>query len=352
MREPVRRTLVRAAALAVMIICLSASLAGQRQAAHAAATASISVLNGRVGLLHLSGSGFAPNQTLYLTIAGATIANPSYVTRYITVLTTPTGSFDFDYPLGEFVCGTYLRLVVSDRQDVLAESPTILGTCPATTPTLTITGVSAGRIGISGQGFAIAETVGISVTSLLTGAITGTVTMSDSTGAISATVPLGPIGCGESIQALARGSAGSSAASPPFFYNCLPPQPGEPVHAPPPDPPARSAGQSAAVLHGHPVHGVRLDVSSGPPSLTVNEFETLRIATGVPGVRIAVWLTIPGKTLASLSVRADARGEAVVAYRVPLHPSPGSQVVVTYTVSYHTGRLQFLHSDTFVVRGS
>jgi hypothetical protein len=335
-----------------MILCLSASLVGTRQTAHAAGTVSITVVNARVGLLHLSGSGFAPKQTLYLTIAGATIANPNYITRYITVVTTPTGSFDFDYPLGEFVCGTFLRLVVSDDQDVLAESPAILGTCPTTTPTLTIAGVSGGLIGVSGQGFAIAETVGISVTSLLTGAITGTVTMSDSTGAISATVPLGPIGCGESIQALARGGAGSIAASPPFFYNCLPPQPGEPVHAPPPDPPARSAGQSAAILHRHPVHGIRLDVSSSPPSLIVDEFETLRIATGVPGVQVAVRLTIPGKTLASLSVRADAHGEAVISYRVPLRPAPGKQVIVTYTVSYHTGRLQFQHRDTFVVRGS
>jgi hypothetical protein len=37
---------------------------------------------------------------------------------------------------------------------------------------------------------------------------------------------------------------------------------------------------------------------------------------------------------------------------VPLRPAPGSQVIVTYTVSYHTGRLQFQHSDTFEVRGS
>lgn len=351
MRMPVRRTLARPAALAAVILFLALSLIAPRQAAHAAPTAVISAVNARVGLLHLSGSGFAPGQQLFLTVAGATIANPDYITRYITLLTTPTGSFDLDYALGEFVCGTYLRLVVSDDQDVLAESAPVLGVCPVATPTLTITGVSGGLIGVSGLGFAIKETVGISVTSLLTGAITGTVTLSDSTGAISTTVPLAPFGCGESIQALARGGAGSIAASPPFFYNCLPPQAGEPAHAPPPDPPARAAGESRIVSQRHTAHGIRLDVSSSPPAVAPGGIETLRIATGLPHAVLSVRLTALGRTLATLQVLADGRGEATVSYRVPLHPARGGQVTVTYSVAYRAGRLQFQHTDSFEVAG-
>jgi hypothetical protein len=352
MREPVWRSLLRLAAPAVVIMCLAPSLIAPRQAAHAAPSVSVSIINARIGLVHFSGSGFPANRQLYLTLVGSTIANPNDFVRYISLLTTPTGSFEIDYPSGVFMCGTTVRLVVSDDQDTLAESAPLLGQCPVLTPSVTITGVSGGLIGISGKGFAVQETVGISVTSLLTGAITGTTTLSDSTGAFSATAPLGPIGCGETILAFARGGAGSLATSAPFFYNCLPPQPGEPAHAAPPTDPAQSAGQSGASPHHHPVRGVRLDVSNSPPTVVFRDLETVRISTGAPGATLSVHLTALGKALASYTVRADAHGEATLSYRVPMHLAPGKQETVSYTVSYRMGRLQFQHVGSFTVVGS
>src|SRR5947209_2974132 len=93
MREPVRRSRLGLGILILVFLCLASSLMTARGTAHAEGTAIITVVDARAGILHLSGSGYAAKQPLYLTIAGSTLANPSYITRYMTVITTDTGSF-------------------------------------------------------------------------------------------------------------------------------------------------------------------------------------------------------------------------------------------------------------------
>jgi hypothetical protein len=297
----------------------------------------------------------APNTLLYLTLTAATLAEPNYIIRYLTITSTPSGSFDYQYFLGEFVCGTTLILQVSDSRAVEAASAPILGQCPAHTPSLQITGVSNGKIGLAGSGFDIAETVAITITSLTinTNVITGTVAMSDNTGAFSVTVPLGPIGCGEQFVAFAQGSAGSAVLSAPFFYNCLPPQSGEPAHAPPPtNPPAQSAGRSGSPARPPLIRGVRLDVQIAPPAVGYHQTETFLIHTGAPGTVLDVQLSALGLSLARYSVRADAHGEAQVTYRVPMRLASGKRLSVSYRVSYTHGTVHFLHIGSFLIVGS
>jgi hypothetical protein len=365
MREPHRRSLARLLFPLLLGTCIALGLPGQRNTTHAdAPSISFSVLNGRTGLLHVTATGLPTRTVVWLVLVTQTLANPPQVAQYIKVTTSDDGTIDMDDPTGEFICGTRVQVVAKALQppqvaaipgpwqQILvigstdAESAIVLAHCPATNPIIGITTVTNGVAQVSGQGFYLKETVGITITSTLTGFVTGVTTLTDDQGDLAAAVPLGAITCPDTLTPHAAGLAGSIATGAPFSYVCGDPPPV--VLATATAAPTAKAAPAEAVP---PVAGeAHLTLTTSPPSIRPHQLETIRVAAGLPNVVLRAVFTAAGIQPAAFSVRADRQGNARFTYMAPARV-PSGHHLVRVTISYRVGSRTISQTGSFTIVG-
>lgn len=364
MREPFRRSL-RCLLIFALLGGIASSIAGPSRSAHAdAPSVTFTVLNGRTGLIHVTATGLLPDTLVWVALVTQPIAAPANVAQYFKVATSDGGTIDVDDPTGVFICGTYVQVVIdlvrftytvstagveqllTQSEEPVAYSPIVLGQCPATNPMIGITGVTGGVAQVSGQGFNIRETVGITVSSALTGFVTGVTVQTDLQGNLTAAVPLGAIVCPDTITPHATGLAGSIATGPPFSYTCPPPPPAPPATPDPPEP-ATGAAHAAAPPAPRTAH---LALACGPASITAHQLETIRVSTSLPFALLRAAFSATGLPSTAFSVRADDQGRARLTYMAPPR-IPAGRHVVHFTISYTAGSHTYRQGGTFVVVG-
>lgn len=363
MRDPQHRLMPQLMAPLLVLACLAIGVLGPQRAAHAdAPTVSFDVVNGRIGLIHIRATGLPPDMPIELDLVTQTLADPT-VLQYLQPTTSDGGTLDLDDNVGEFICGTRLQLIIKSIEsvpftfrnapflfqggDILAMSPIILGQCPTTTPIIGITGVTNNVAQVNGQGFNIKETVGISITSMLTGFSTGVVTQTDLLGGFTAQVPLGAIRCGDTLTPHAAGLAGSLATGAPFAYVCS-----DPPEATPGTAPATTVGAGQAAAPPPASKNAHLVVSNSPPVVSYHQLETVRVDTGLPFAMLHASFAAPGLRLTAFAVRADNQGRARVTYMAQARPHVGQRLQALFTITYSAGGRTFHQTGVFTIAGS
>ena len=370
MSQP-RRRLTRICAVLAVLAPLALLFGGR--AAHAAPQlVAFTVVDGRLGIVHVTATGLPPNQLVVLGVLSSPLADTHYQPEYLNYTTSDGGTIDLNDNTGEFLCGSQIQLSVLavgamptplipnpvlpivSPDSALVQSPIILAQCPSTSPAIGIAGAANGIARVSGVGLAIKETVTVTVTSVLTGGTLGiALTQTDVQGNFSVPVPLfGPV-CNDTIVPHAAGAAGSLAIGLPAAYIC-PPDPGVitgpalPTPSPTPSASSHPAGQNHAAPA--PPQAAHLTVRNVPAVVRAHGLETIVVETGLPNALLRARFAGPAIQPSAFSVRADNQGRARITYQAARLPA-GTATTVGYSISYTAGGHLLQRAGSFTVSG-
>ena len=368
MSQP-RRRLTRICAAFAMLAPLALLFGGR--AAHAAPQLiAFSVVDGRVGIVHVIATGLPPDQLVVLGVLSSPLADTHYQPQYLNYTTSAGGTIDLNDNTGEFLCGSQIQLSVLavgasptpltatpvipivSPDAALLQSPIILAQCPATSPAIGIAGAANGVAQVGGVGLAIKETVTVTVTSVLSGATIGiALTQTDLRGNFSVPVPLfGPV-CNDTLVPHATGAAGSLAIGLPAAYTC-PPDPGviagpaSPTPTPTPNASSHAAGQNHAAPT--PPQVAHLTVRNAPAAVSAHGLETIAVETGLPNALLRARFAGAAIQPTAFSVRADNQGRARITYQVP-RLLVGTVATVGYSISYTASGHVLQRTGTFTI---
>ena len=370
MSQP-RRRLTRICVALAMLAPLALLFGGR--AAHAAPQLiAFSVVDGRLGIVHVTATGLPPDQLVVLGVLSSPLADTHYQPQYLNYTTSDGGTIDLDDNTGEFLCGSQIQLSVLavgaeptppmvtpvvpiiSPDAALLQSPIILAQCPSTSPAIGIAGAANGVARVGGVGLAIKETVTVTVTSVLSGATIGVaLTQTDVRGNFSVPVPLfGPV-CNDTLVPHATGAAGSLAIGLPAAYTC-PPDPGVitgPITSTPTPTPGASS-HAAGQNHPAPTQPqvAHLTVRNAPAMVRAHGLETIAVETGLPNALLRAHFAGPATQPSTFSVRADNQGRARITYQAP-RPPAGTIATVRYTISYTGAGHPFQQTGMFTVSG-